>query len=185
MKTKKKAILALENGKIFQGYNFGAEGESTGEVVFNTAMTGYQEVLTDPSYHRQIVTMTYPLIGNYGINPEDFESSKPWVAGFVVREYCPFPSNFRMNESLGDFLSRFGIIGIEGIDTRELVRIIRVKGAMRGIISTIDSDPESLVAKARASLQMAGADLAKEVTCSEPYYVMETEESIAKHSEIR
>jgi carbamoyl-phosphate synthase small subunit len=185
MKIKRRAVLALENGKVFQGFNFGAEGESTGEVVFNTAMTGYQEVLTDPSYHRQIVTMTYPLIGNYGINPEDFESNRPWVAGFVVKEYCPFPSNFRMNETLGDYLSRFGIIGLEGIDTRELVRIIRVKGAMRGIISTVDFDPESLAAKAKASLQMAGADLTKEVTSSEPYYILETKDSAAYHDKIR
>lgn len=185
MKSKKLAMLALENGKVFRGYNFGAEGESAGEVVFNTAMTGYQEVLTDPSYHRQIVTMTYPLIGNYGVNPEDYESSHPWVAGFIVKEYCPYPSNFRMNESLGDFLARFGIIGLEGIDTRELVRIIRNKGAMRGILSTVDFDPESLVAKAKASPLMVGADLAKEVTCSEPYYVLETEESAARHAKLR
>ncbi|MCD6308008.1 MAG: carbamoyl phosphate synthase small subunit, partial [Candidatus Latescibacteria bacterium] len=139
-KDKKKAVLALENGKVFEGFQFGAEGENTGEVVFNTGMTGYQEVLTDPSYHRQIVTMTYPLIGNYGVNPEDYESERPWVAGFVVREYCPYPSNFRKTETLDDFLARFGIIGIEGIDTRELVRTIREKGAMRGVLSTVDFD---------------------------------------------
>jgi len=136
LRDKKRAVLALENGKIFRGYNFGAEGENTGEVVFNTGMTGYQEVLTDPSYHRQIVTMTYPLIGNYGINPDDYESERPWVAGFAVKEYCPYPSNFRMTESLHDFLLRHGVIGIEGIDTRELVRTIREKGAMRGVLST-------------------------------------------------
>ncbi len=180
-KNKKRAILALENGKVFSGYNFGAEDENTGEVVFNTGMTGYQEILTDPSYHRQIVTMTYPLIGNYGVNPEDFESDRPYVAGFVVKEYCPYPSNYRMTETLGDFLLRYGIIGIEGIDTRELVRTIREKGAMRGALSTVDLDHDSLIAKAKASPLMGGADLAKEVTCGEPYYVLETPGS----SEIR
>lgn len=185
MTTKKKAMLALEDGKVFQGYNFGAEGENTGEVVFNTGMTGYQEVLTDPSYHRQIVTMTYPLIGNYGINPEDFESDRPYVAGFVVKEYCPYPSNFRSSESLGDFLARYGVIGIEGIDTRELVRILRNKGAMRGIISTVDLDPASLVARAKAAPLMTGADLASEVSTREPYYVVETPESAARHAGLR
>jgi len=184
-KRFKKAALALENGTVFHGYNFGAEGENTGEVVFNTGMTGYQEVLTDPSYHRQIVTMTYPLIGNYGINPDDFESDKPYVAGFVVKEYCHYPSNFRMTESLDAFLSRYGVIGIEGIDTRELVRTIREKGAMRGIISTLDLDGDSLVAKATASPQMAGADLASEVTCSEQFYILETPESREKRKNLR
>ncbi|MBN1293109.1 MAG: glutamine-hydrolyzing carbamoyl-phosphate synthase small subunit [Candidatus Latescibacteria bacterium] len=179
-KNRKRVMLALENGSVFTGYNFGAEGESTGEVVFNTGMTGYQEILTDPSYHRQIVTMTYPLIGNYGINPEDYESDKPYVAGFVVKEYCPFPSNYRMTETLSDFLARYGIIGIEDIDTRELVRIIREKGAMRGVLSTIDSNHDSLVAKAKAAPDMVGADLVSEITCSEPYYVLETPESINK-----
>ncbi|GAJ11120.1 unnamed protein product, partial [marine sediment metagenome] len=183
--NKKTAILALENGKIFKGYNFGAEGENTGEVVFNTGMTGYQEVLTDPSYHRQIVTMTYPLIGNYGINPDDYESDRPYVSGFVVKEHCKYPSNFRMTETLHDFLARHGIIGIESIDTRELVRIIREKGAMRGALSTIDLDPESLVVKANASPKMEGADLAREVTCKEAYYVLEKPESIEKRTNIR
>lgn len=184
-KNKKTVILALENGKIFKGTNFGAEGESTGEIVFNTGMTGYQEVLTDPSYHRQIVTMTYPLIGNYGINPEDFESDKPYVAGFVVKEYCETPANYRMTETLDAFLKRYDIIGIEGIDTRELVRTIREKGAMRGVLSTTDLDPDSLIAKAKASPQMAGADLASEVTCKEPYYAVETKESRSKHDGLR
>lgn len=185
MKTRKTAILALENGKVFQGYNFGAEGENAGEAVFNTGMTGYQEVLTDPSYHRQIVTMTYPLVGNYGINPEDFESERPWVAGFVVKEYCPYPSNFRSTETLGDFLARYGIIGIEGIDTRELVRTLREAGAMRGILSTVDPDPDSLVAKAKAVPPMVGADLAGEVSCAEPWCVLETPESIRQHETLR
>ncbi len=182
---KKRAMLALEDGQVFQGYNFGAEGENCGEVVFNTGMTGYQEVLTDPSYHRQIVTMTYPLIGNYGVNPDDFESDRPYVAGFVVKEYCPYPSNFRATGTLGDFLARFGIIGLEGIDTRKLVRTLRVKGAMRGVISTIDLDQSSLVAKANAVSPMLGADLASEVTCTAPYYVIETPESAALHDSIR
>lgn len=182
---KKRAMLALEDGQVFQGYNFGAEGENCGEVVFNTGMTGYQEVLTDPSYHRQIVTMTYPLIGNYGVNPDDFESDRPYVAGFVVKEYCPYPSNFRATGTLGDFLARFGIIGLEGIDTRKLVRTLRVKGAMRGVISTIDLDQSSLVAKANAVSPMLGADLASEVTCTAPYYVIETPESSALHDSIR
>lgn len=184
-KTRKTAVLALENGKFFKGYNFGAEGESAGEVVFNTGMTGYQEVLTDPSYRCQILTMTYPLIGNYGVNPEDFESDRPYVAGFVVKEYCKYPSNFRMTETLEDFLVRYGIIGIEDIDTRELVRIIREKGAMRGVLSTNDLDPQSLVEKAKVSPMMAGSDLVKEVTCSETYYVLETIESIEKRADER
>jgi carbamoyl-phosphate synthase small subunit len=185
MKKKQCAMLALEDGTVFRGYQFGAEGENTGEVVFNTGMSGYQEVLTDPSYHRQIVTMTYPLIGNYGVNHEDFESDRPWVAGYVVKEYCPYPSNFRSTGTLSDFLAGYGIIGIEGIDTRELVRILRVKGAMRGVLSTVDPDPESLVAKAKASPPMVGADLAKEVTCPEPYCVIETQESRARHEGLR
>ncbi|MFC1606424.1 glutamine-hydrolyzing carbamoyl-phosphate synthase small subunit [Candidatus Latescibacterota bacterium] len=183
--TRKKAILALENGKVFEGYNFGADGESVGEVVFNTGMTGYQEVLTDPSYHRQIVTMTYPLIGNYGINPDDYESDRPYVAGFIVKEYCPYPSNYRMTETLDEFLRRYNIIGLEGIDTRELVRTIREKGAMRGVLSTTDHDHESLIAKAKASPLMEGADLASEVTCTETYYALETPESIESRKDLR
>ncbi len=182
---KKKAILALENGDVFEGYNFGAEGENTGEVVFNTGMTGYQEVLTDPSYHRQIVTMTYPLIGNYGINPDDYESDRPWVAGFVVKEYCPYPSNFRKTETLHQFLERFGIIGIEDIDTRKLVRTIREKGAMRGVLSTVDFDHASLVAKAKASPEMTGADLTTEVSAKEPWYILETPESMERRKNLR
>jgi carbamoyl-phosphate synthase small subunit len=184
-KNRKTAILALENGKVFKGYSFGAEGENIGEVVFNTSMSGYQEVITDPSYHRQIVTMTYPLIGNYGINPEDYESDKPYLSGFVVKENCQNPSNFRMTETLHEFLKRYGVIGIEGIDTRELVRTIREKGALRGVLSTTDTDTDSLVAKARAYQHMEGADLAKEVTCSEPYYVLETDASKNAHSSQR
>ena len=127
-----RAILALEDGKIFPGWSWGASGERCGEVVFNTSMTGYQEVLTDPSYKGQIVTMTYPLIGNYGVNPEDFESIHPWVEGFVVRENSLFPSNWRSQGCLSDFLKGYGIIGIEGVDTRALTKHIRMAGAMRG-----------------------------------------------------
>lgn len=131
-----KAILALEDGTVFQGNSFGVDGEIAGEIVFNTGMTGYQEVLTDPSYCGQIVTMTYPLIGNYGVNFEDIESTKPQVRGFIVRELCKTPSNWRSIETLNEYLKRHNIIGIEGIDTRALTRILRDKGTMKGIIST-------------------------------------------------
>ncbi|MBI2486530.1 MAG: glutamine-hydrolyzing carbamoyl-phosphate synthase small subunit [Deltaproteobacteria bacterium] len=165
----KKALLILEDGTIFEGNGFGAEGEAYGEVVFNTAITGYQEVLTDPSYNGQIVTMTYPEIGNYGINPEDIESRRPFVRGFVVREYCPSPSNWRSGENLGTYLSRYKIVGIEGIDTRELTKRIRTYGAQRGAISTLDLDPDSLLRKVRGSHFLVGLDLATEVSCTEPY----------------
>jgi carbamoyl-phosphate synthase small subunit len=164
-----RAMLALEDGKIFQGWSWGTPGERCGEVVFNTSMTGYQEVLTDPSYKGQIVTMTYPLIGNYGVNPEDCESTRPWVEGFVVKESSLFPSNWRSQGSLSDFLNQYGIIGIEGIDTRALTRHIRTAGAMRGILSTDDLNPESLVEKARHSPSMVGSDWVQAVTCSQPY----------------
>ncbi len=164
-----KAKLALANGVVFEGESFGAEGETLGEVVFNTSMIGYQEVLTDPSYCGQIVTMTYPHIGNYGINQEDVESSKPQVAGFVVREYSKFYSNYRATESLGDYLKRNKIVGIEAIDTRKLTRIIREVGAMNGVISTTDLDDASLVRKARAFQSMSGLDLARVVTTDAPY----------------
>ncbi|MCL4539355.1 MAG: glutamine-hydrolyzing carbamoyl-phosphate synthase small subunit [Bacteroidetes bacterium] len=164
-----KAKLALANGAVFTGESFGAEGETAGEVVFNTSMIGYQEVLTDPSYCGQIVTMTYPHMGNYGINPEDFESSKPQVAGFVVREYSKFYSNFRATESLGDFLKRNDIVGIEAIDTRKLTRMIREAGAMNAVISTTDLDDASLVRKAKAFPSMSGLDLAKIVTTKKSY----------------
>ena len=164
-----RAILVLEDGKIFPGWSWGAPGERCGEVVFNTSMTGYQEVLTDPSYKGQIVTMTYPLIGNYGVNPEDFESTQPWVEGFVVKENRLFPSNWRSQGSLGDFLKKYGIIGIEGVDTRALTRHIRTAGAMQGILSTEDLNPESLVTKARNSPPMVGSDWVQAVTCSQAY----------------
>jgi carbamoyl-phosphate synthase small subunit len=167
--SRRRAVLALADGTFFEGYSFGAEGEATGEVVFNTSMMGYQEILTDPSYKGQIVTMTYPLIGNYGVNEEDFESFRPFVEGFVVREYCPYPSNWRSQMSLGDFLRKWGIVGIEGVDTRALTRHIRDAGAQQGVISTLNLDPRSLAAKAKASPPMVGLDLAKEVTCQQPF----------------
>ena len=157
------AKLALEDGTVYTGKHFGAAGETFGEVVFNTSMTGYQEVLTDPSYKGQIVTMTYPLIGNYGINVADQESQKPQVEGFVVRELARHPSNFRSHGSLEAYLAKHGIIGIEGIDTRALVRRIRVRGALTGVLSSIDLDDASLVGKAQSSPSIVGRDLAKAV----------------------
>jgi len=167
--TSLVAKLALENGTVFTGESFGASSEVAGEVVFNTSMTGYQEILTDPSYAGQIVTMTYPLIGNYGINSEDLESIKPQVAGFVVKEYSDFYSNFRATGSLGEWLASHHIIAIQGIDTRMLTRMIRTVGAMRGIISTADLDDSSLIEKAKRSPSMNGLDLAKTVTTDKVY----------------
>jgi carbamoyl-phosphate synthase small subunit len=157
------AKLALEDGTVFTGRAFGARGEIDGEVVFNTSMTGYQEILTDPSYHGQIVAMTYPLIGNYGVNAEDAESRKPWVRGFVVRELSRVASNHRAGNTLDAYLAEHNIIGIEGIDTRALVRLTRERGAMKGMLSTTDLDDASLVAKAQASPGLVGRDLAREV----------------------
>ena len=164
-----KAILALEDGTVFEGESFGATGEQYGEVVFNTSMTGYQEVLTDPSYKGQIVIMTYPLIGNYGCNDEDFESIKPHVEGFVVREYSSYYSNWRAKKSLDEFLSGYGVIGIQGIDTRALTRRLRSHGVMKGVISTEDTDKDSLIAKVKASPGLVGLDLVKYVMCSESH----------------
>ncbi len=164
-----KAILALEDGRTFEGKSFGAEGETSGEVVFNTSMTGYQEILTDPSYAGQIVVMTYPHIGNYGTNSQDEESRKPFVEGFVAREFSSTWSSWRGKESIEDYLRRHKIVGLSEIDTRALVRHIRTKGALRGIISTADSDPQSLVRRARSVPSMVGSDLASTVTCSAPY----------------
>jgi carbamoyl-phosphate synthase small subunit len=165
------AILALEDGLFFAGRGFGSLGETTGEVVFNTALCGYQEVLTDPSYRGQIVTMTYPHIGNYGVNLEDVESSRPQVAGFVVREVSTRASSWRASGELHRYLEEAGIVGISEIDTRALTRHIRSRGAMRGIISTTDADPERLAARARAGRAMLGLDLVREVTCPESYDV--------------
>lgn len=160
---EKVAKLALEDGTVYTGTAFGAEGEVDGEVCFNTSMTGYQEILTDPSYRGQIVVMTYPEIGNYGVNDEDFESWKPHLAGFVVRERSRRVSNWRATGDLDGFLKRFGIVGLEGIDTRALVRRIRIHGAMKGVLSTVDLDDASLVAKAKASPGLVGRDLVREV----------------------
>src|SRR5947209_8514151 len=157
------AKLALEDGTVFTGRGFGAAGETFGEVVFNTSMTGYQEVLTDPSYKGQIVTMTYPLIGNYGVNPEDMESRRPQVEGFIVRELSRHPSNFRSHGSLDAYLIENKVPGLEGIDTRALVRRLRVRGTMTGVLSTRDRDDASLVHKARHSPNIVGRDLVREV----------------------
>lgn len=159
------AKLVLENGVVFSGESFGADGEVTGEVVFNTSITGYQEIISDPSYCGQIVTMTNPLIGNYGVNPEDQESLLPQVTALVVREYSEFISNFRSVETLGGWLRRHGIVAIQGIDTRMLTKVIRDVGAMRGIISTSDGDVDGLLAKVLRSPGMAGLDLTAKVTC--------------------
>ena len=157
------AKLALANGNVFTGHAFGAEGEVHGEVVFNTSMTGYQEILTDPSYTGQIVTMTYPLIGNYGVNAEDVESRGLFLKGFVVKELCEFPSNYRSTESLDAYLKRNQIIGLQGIDTRALVRQIRTQGAMQSILSTVDLDDTSLLNKVRVAPGLVGRDLVQEV----------------------
>jgi len=161
------AKLALEDGSIFPGYSFGADGEVTGEVVFNTAMTGYQEILTDPSYRGQIVTMTYPEIGNYGVNSVDIENSKPSLSGFIVREESRIFSNYRAEGDLGEYLKQHNLPGLAGIDTRALVRRIRTAGAMRGIISTTDLDDASLIGKAKASPGLVGRDLVQEVMSKE------------------
>ncbi|QDU63194.1 Carbamoyl-phosphate synthase small chain [Planctomycetes bacterium Pan216] len=157
------AKLALEDGTVLTGESFGAEGETLGEAVFNTSMTGYQEILTDPSYHGQIVTMTYPQIGNYGVNRDDVESPRPFLSGFVVRELAKRPSNYRHDQRLEDYLAEHGVIGVQGIDTRTLVLRIRRQGAMKSILSTVDLDDASLVAKARESRGLVGRDLAREV----------------------
>jgi carbamoyl-phosphate synthase small subunit len=164
-----KAILALADGTFFQGKALGAIGETTGEVVFNTSLTGYQEILTDPSYCGEIVTMTYPQIGNYGVNSEDAESNKPHLSGFVVKEACDFPSNWRSEMSLDAWLKSHNIVGIQGIDTRALVRHIRDKGAQAGIISSVDLNPQSVIAKAQQAPSIVGRDLVKEVSCTESY----------------
>ena len=158
-------MLALEDGTVFEGRSFGRAGEVTGEVVFNTALSGYQEVLTDPSYAGQVVTMTYPHIGNYGVNLEDVESARPQVAGFVVREAATVVSSWRASGDLHCYLDENGIVGVSEIDTRALTRHLRTHGAMRGVVSAVDREPGSLVAKARGSRSMIGLDLAREVTC--------------------
>ena len=164
-----KALLALADGTIFEGSAFGAEGEAVGEIVFNTSLTGYQEILTDPSYKGQIVTMTYPEIGNVGVNAEDVESRRPFVEGFIVKEYWQRPSNWRAQQSLAAYMHEHQIVGIQGLDTRALVRRLRDGGAQQGVISTTELDPQRLVAKAKAAPGLEGRDLVKAVTCTEPY----------------
>lgn len=169
MGTVKPAILALADGTVFKGTALGASGETAGEVVFNTALSGYQEILTDPSYRGQMITMTYPHIGNYGINPEDIESKKPWLAGFIVKEACPYPSNWRSRQSLDDYLRSHGIAGIQGIDTRALTTRLRDHGSQQGVISHRDLDPKRVIQKAREAPGIIGRDLVKEVTCAKTY----------------
>jgi carbamoyl-phosphate synthase small subunit len=169
MTERTKAILVLEDGRTFTGLAFGAVGETFGEMVFNTSMSGYQEILTDPSYAGQIVCMTYPLIGNYGVNEEDVESRQPWVEGFVVKEASRIVSNWRSTESLDDYLKEHNIVGIEQIDTRALVRHIRDKGAMRAAISSVESDPKALLERVLASPDMKNRELATAVTIEETF----------------
>lgn len=170
MMQERKAILALEDGTVYSGRAIGTGSKTTGEVVFNTSLTGYQEVLTDPSYRGQIVCMTYPLIGNYGFNREDLESRKIFLSGFIVKEACPYPSNWRSTGSLQEALEEYGILGICGIDTRALVKKLRVVGVMRGIITTDTSDYEKAVDEAQAIPTMAGQELVSEVTTDRAYF---------------
>lgn len=163
------ALLALEDGTLWPGFSFGAQGETTGEIVFNTSLTGYQEILTDPSYHEQVVTFTMPHIGNYGVTPEDDESGRVWAAGAVVRSLSPIVSNWRARQSLPDYLAERGVVGITGVDTRALVRHIRIHGAMRCAISSVNVDSGRLVEMAKTARDMNGLDLAKEVSCEEAY----------------
>lgn len=165
-----KALLALEDGTVFRGRSFTGHAEAVGEVVFNTSMSGYQEILTDPSYCGQMVTMTYPLIGNYGINDQDVESERIQVRALLVKEYQPVPSNWRSKKSLAQYLGEANVPGIEGLDTRALAKHIREAGAMRAALSTLDLEPESLVEKAGRSRAMEGADLVREVTCRTPFF---------------
>lgn len=169
MKTS-KCFLVLSDGTCFEGKSFGYQGESIGEVVFNTSLTGYQEILTDPSYKGQMVVMTYPEIGNYGINLEDIESRKPFLEGFIVRQYNPLPSNFRSKMTLDQYLKKNKIVGIDGVDTRALTRHLRDHGSKMGIISSVDHDIKRLLKKVKAAPTMVGLDLAKEVTCAKPYH---------------
>ncbi len=169
LKKERRALLVLEDGSVFEGSAFAGSGETMGEVVFNTGMTGYQEIITDPSYKGQIVTMTYPLVGNYGINDEDMESAGIHLEGFIVKEYQPNPSNWRMKKSLKSFLEDFGKIGIEGIDTRALTRRLRLSGSMKGIISTEIQDVKMLLEKVRQYPGLVGRDLVREVSCKTPY----------------
>jgi carbamoyl-phosphate synthase small subunit len=175
----KKALLALEDGRVFEGTAFGAEASHTGEICFNTSMTGYQEVLTDPSYRGQIVAMTYTMIGNYGVNPLDFESNAPHVRGFVIEELCDTPSNWRSTQSLGDWLKEWNIPGIQGIDTRALTTHLRTRGAMRAVITSEDMTPEEAVKIAANSPSMAGSDFVREVS-TPANYSWDTDNSLSR-----
>lgn len=167
--SERKAWLALENGIVLEGRAVGAQGEKGGDLVFNTAMTGYHEILTDPSYSGQVVLMTYPLIGNYGVAEEDTESERAWAEAFVIREMSTIASNFRAERSLSKWLEERGVVAIEGVDTRRLTRIVRTEGSLRCIVSTIDGDAQSLVRKAKAAPSTDGQDLTVGVTCKTPY----------------
>ena len=171
-----KAILALEDGSIFEGRSVGADGEHTGELVFNTSMTGYQEILTDPSYAGQIVTMTYPHIGNYGVNEDDVESRQPFVRGFVMRECCFEPSNWRATATLPEYLKKHNIVAIDDIDTRKITKLLRVSGAMKAIISTTNQRHEELLQKVRDAPDMAGSDFVKEVSIERQFQYDHNEE---------
>ena len=164
-----KAILALADGRVFEGVGFGADGEAVGEVVFNTSMTGYQEILTDPSYDGQLVAMTYPEIGNVGVNAEDVEARRPFVRGFIVKNYTAQASNWRSSQPLHEYMITNGIVGIADIDTRSLVRHLRDHGAQLGIISTVNGDANTLIAKAKAAPGLVGVDLVRDVTCAVAY----------------
>src|SRR5690349_23022890 len=164
-----KAILALEDGSVFHGEGFGAKASACGEVCFNTSMTGYQEILTDPSYKGQIVTMTYPLIGNYGVNEQDVESWRPHAAGFVIRELSPVVSNWRADFSLSEYLEKNGIPGIQGIDTRALTKKLRVAGPMKGFVTTIEISDADAIRRAKEWPGIIGVDYVKEVTHKEPF----------------
>lgn len=167
--SRKHAYLALENGAVFQGWSAGADGERGGDLVFNTAMTGYHEILTDPSYAGQVVIMTYPLMGNYGVAEEDAESGRAWAEAFVMREMSTIPSNFRSNTPLPEWLRKHGVVAIEGVDTRALTKLVRTEGSLRCVVSTTDSNRESLVKKARNAPATDNRDLTVGVTCKEPY----------------
>ena len=168
--SSRGARLVLSDGSLFRGRAFGGPDDRAGEVVFNTSMTGYQEIATDPSYAGQVVCMTYPHIGNYGVNPDDHEAPRPWIEGMVVRELSPVASNFRSRESLEDWFARTGVLGIEGVDTRRLTRRLRLDGAVNGVLCADESaSDEALIERARALPSMAGQDLVQRVTCSEPY----------------
>ena len=175
-----KAILTLADGTVFEGESFGASGEAVGEVCFNTSMTGYQEILTDPSYKGQLVTMTYTQIGNYGVNDEDYESLRPHLSGFIVKEYFDIPSNWRSKGTLSEFLKKHNIVAIQGVDTRALTRHIRDNGAQQAVISTVDLDEASLKGKAKALPSIEGIDLVKEVSCRKAYSRDEVEWSLGQ-----